>query len=217
MHMHGSMTLRCFALCSNKLTRSVLTALTLVHSTLWQKRKVATTLMWHVSRLFVIPLRANFPLEWLWGRGSAAILRGHSVCVCVCACARMCMCACSHVHVCVLACSCVRACVQACMCVCVHTYMCMFVYEVSMSEWETGIARARVQGYRYIVWIFTPGRRMRKDDVGRALSRLDVSRLLCFICGPPPMIEDIQILLRDLGVGSDCIHIEKWWWQLYSA
>ena len=136
MHMHGSMTLRCFALCSNKLTRSVLTALTLVHSTLWQKRKVATTLMWHVSRLFVIPLRANFPLEWLWGRGSAAILRGHSVCVCVCvrahACvcarARMCMCACSHVHV------CVRVCRHACVCVCTHTCACSCMKWAWVSE-----------------------------------------------------------------------------------
>ena len=52
---------------------------------------------------------------------------------------------------------------------------------------------------------------MQKDDVGRALSGLDVSRLLCYICGPPPMIEDVPIFLRHFGVHSDCIRIEKWW------
>ena len=55
------------------------------------------------------------------------------------------------------------------------------------------------------------GRRFQKDDLERAVARLDVTRLRCFICGPPPMIEDIETVLRNLGVDSGCINVEKWW------
>lgn len=58
---------------------------------------------------------------------------------------------------------------------------------------------------------FSSGRRLQKDDLGRAVARLDVTRLQCFICGPPPMIEDLQIVLRDLGVDLGCVNFEKWW------
>ncbi|XP_019364208.1 PREDICTED: oxidoreductase NAD-binding domain-containing protein 1 [Gavialis gangeticus] len=34
---------------------------------------------------------------------------------------------------------------------------------------------------------------------------------LWYICGPPPMIESISKLLKNLGVPADCILFEKWW------
>ncbi|XP_019391128.1 PREDICTED: oxidoreductase NAD-binding domain-containing protein 1 [Crocodylus porosus] len=34
---------------------------------------------------------------------------------------------------------------------------------------------------------------------------------LWYICGPPPMIESISKLLKNLGVPTDCILFEKWW------
>ncbi|KYO26879.1 oxidoreductase NAD-binding domain-containing protein 1 isoform A [Alligator mississippiensis] len=34
---------------------------------------------------------------------------------------------------------------------------------------------------------------------------------LWYICGPPPMIESISKLLKNLGVPADCIFFEKWW------
>jgi ferredoxin-NADP reductase len=33
---------------------------------------------------------------------------------------------------------------------------------------------------------------------------------LCFICGPPALVEDIPRLLADLGVPRSCIRIEEW-------
>ncbi|KAM9737807.1 oxidoreductase NAD-binding domain-containing protein 1 isoform 1-T2 [Menidia menidia] len=42
-------------------------------------------------------------------------------------------------------------------------------------------------------------------------ARVDTSRTLCFLCGPPPMIEAISQTLRDLGLPADRIIFEKWW------
>ncbi|XP_031441950.1 oxidoreductase NAD-binding domain-containing protein 1 [Clupea harengus] len=36
-------------------------------------------------------------------------------------------------------------------------------------------------------------------------------RTLCFLCGPPPMIEGLSALLRSLGLSEDRIRYEKWW------
>ena len=33
--------------------------------------------------------------------------------------------------------------------------------------------------------------------------------LHCFVCGPPPMTEDMLAALKDLGV--EHIHFERWW------
>lgn len=54
-------------------------------------------------------------------------------------------------------------------------------------------------------------RRLQAADVAGAILGLDPSRLQCFICGPPPMIEDVQTFLRDGGVTTECVHVEKWW------
>lgn len=34
---------------------------------------------------------------------------------------------------------------------------------------------------------------------------------LCYLCGPPPMIEALSHTLRDLGLPTDRILFEKWW------
>ncbi len=54
-------------------------------------------------------------------------------------------------------------------------------------------------------------RRMCKDDIQAAVSLLDMSMLQCYVCGPPPMTEDILILLASCGVKDHQIHHEKWW------
>ncbi|XP_061738408.1 oxidoreductase NAD-binding domain-containing protein 1 [Nerophis ophidion] len=40
---------------------------------------------------------------------------------------------------------------------------------------------------------------------------VDPKRTLCYLCGPPPMIEAISRTLRDLGLAQDRIVFEKWW------
>ncbi|TMS18457.1 Oxidoreductase NAD-binding domain-containing protein 1 [Larimichthys crocea] len=42
-------------------------------------------------------------------------------------------------------------------------------------------------------------------------ARVDPQRTLCFLCGPPPMIEAISKTLMDFGLPKDRILFEKWW------
>ncbi|CAN9503851.1 unnamed protein product [Ophioblennius macclurei] len=42
-------------------------------------------------------------------------------------------------------------------------------------------------------------------------THVDPQRTLCYLCGPPPMIEAISKTLMDLGLSKDKILFEKWW------
>ncbi|XP_062292090.1 oxidoreductase NAD-binding domain-containing protein 1 isoform X2 [Scomber scombrus] len=42
-------------------------------------------------------------------------------------------------------------------------------------------------------------------------TRVDPKRTLCYLCGPPPMIEAISKTLMELGLSKDRIIFEKWW------
>ncbi|XP_061838472.1 oxidoreductase NAD-binding domain-containing protein 1 [Nerophis lumbriciformis] len=42
-------------------------------------------------------------------------------------------------------------------------------------------------------------------------AHVDPERTLCYLCGPPPMIEAISRTLQDLGLAQDRIVFEKWW------
>ncbi|KAG8005125.1 Oxidoreductase NAD-binding domain-containing protein 1, partial [Nibea albiflora] len=42
-------------------------------------------------------------------------------------------------------------------------------------------------------------------------AHVDPRRTLCFLCGPPPMIEAISKTLMDFGLPKDRILFEKWW------
>ncbi|XP_053302723.1 oxidoreductase NAD-binding domain-containing protein 1 isoform X1 [Pleuronectes platessa] len=42
-------------------------------------------------------------------------------------------------------------------------------------------------------------------------ARVDPQRTLCYLCGPPPMIEGISKTLMDFGLSKDRILFEKWW------
>ncbi|KAM9383960.1 oxidoreductase NAD-binding domain-containing protein 1 isoform 2-T2 [Pholidichthys leucotaenia] len=42
-------------------------------------------------------------------------------------------------------------------------------------------------------------------------AHVDPQRTLCYLCGPPPMIEAISETLMDLGLPKDRILFEKWW------
>ncbi|XP_051246024.1 oxidoreductase NAD-binding domain-containing protein 1 isoform X2 [Dicentrarchus labrax] len=42
-------------------------------------------------------------------------------------------------------------------------------------------------------------------------AHVDPQRTLCFLCGPPPMIEAISKTLMDFGLTKDRILYEKWW------
>ncbi len=55
------------------------------------------------------------------------------------------------------------------------------------------------------------GQRITGEDITEALSHLDPSQLQCFVCGPPPMIADIEQMLEECHVTRACIHTEKWW------
>lgn len=42
-------------------------------------------------------------------------------------------------------------------------------------------------------------------------AHVDPQRTLCYLCGPPPMIEAISETLMGLGLAKDRILFEKWW------
>ncbi|XP_023286863.1 oxidoreductase NAD-binding domain-containing protein 1 [Seriola lalandi dorsalis] len=42
-------------------------------------------------------------------------------------------------------------------------------------------------------------------------AHVDPQRTLCYLCGPPPMLEAISKTLTDLGLSKDRILFEKWW------
>jgi NAD(P)H-flavin reductase len=39
---------------------------------------------------------------------------------------------------------------------------------------------------------------------------VDDPSTLCFVCGPTAMVADVPPMLRKLGIGENCIHVEKW-------
>lgn len=42
-------------------------------------------------------------------------------------------------------------------------------------------------------------------------SHISPVRTLCYLCGPPPMIESVSRDLQNLGLSMDKILFEKWW------
>ncbi|XP_033639224.1 oxidoreductase NAD-binding domain-containing protein 1-like isoform X2 [Asterias rubens] len=54
-------------------------------------------------------------------------------------------------------------------------------------------------------------KRIDSEAIATAIQRLDKENLRCFICGPPPMIADIETHLEECGIREDQIHCEKWW------
>lgn len=42
-------------------------------------------------------------------------------------------------------------------------------------------------------------------------ANVDPQRTLCYLCGPPPMIEAVSQTLMHLGLPKDRIVFEKWW------
>ena len=54
-------------------------------------------------------------------------------------------------------------------------------------------------------------RRMTSGDVSCAVSKLKQTRLQSYICGPPPMIEEVEKMLNSCGVDPGRVFAEKWW------
>ncbi|KAL5466981.1 hypothetical protein EMCRGX_G031146 [Ephydatia muelleri] len=53
--------------------------------------------------------------------------------------------------------------------------------------------------------------RITREDLTQAVATLDLLNLFCFVCGPPPMTDNVIQCLRDVGVPQNCIQYEKWW------
>uniref|UniRef100_A0A8D0B484 Oxidoreductase NAD-binding domain-containing protein 1 n=1 Tax=Salvator merianae TaxID=96440 RepID=A0A8D0B484_SALMN len=50
-------------------------------------------------------------------------------------------------------------------------------------------------------------RRISANDLKKNISK----DTLCYICGPPPMIESVSKMLKNLGISEENIFFEKWW------
>ena len=53
--------------------------------------------------------------------------------------------------------------------------------------------------------------RINESRLQEAVSSLDRNRLICYICGPPPMIQQITEILYKMGIEESRILFEKWW------
>ena len=40
----------------------------------------------------------------------------------------------------------------------------------------------------------------------------DATNMLCYVCGPSPMIDSVKEMLTQLGLSEAQIFFEKWWW-----
>uniref|UniRef100_A0A674EBB9 Oxidoreductase NAD-binding domain containing 1 n=1 Tax=Salmo trutta TaxID=8032 RepID=A0A674EBB9_SALTR len=52
---------------------------------------------------------------------------------------------------------------------------------------------------------------IRKLSEGELRRHVDPNTTLCYLCGPPPMIESLVQTLLSLGLSQDRILFEKWW------
>lgn len=53
--------------------------------------------------------------------------------------------------------------------------------------------------------------RINESRLQEAVATLDKSQLMCYICGPPPMIKHVSDVLYKLNIAENRIHFEKWW------
>lgn len=79
-------------------------------------------------------------------------------------------------------------------------------------EWRA-LARAGRIEYRQTVtrhsasdWTGNRGR----IGIGELAPLVRDARTMCFVCGPPTMVEDVPRLLENLGVAQDRVYIEEW-------
>ena len=54
-------------------------------------------------------------------------------------------------------------------------------------------------------------RRINRDDMREAFGWLNKDQTRTFICGPSPMITDMEQLLIEQGIDKKFILYEKWW------
>jgi glycine betaine catabolism B len=53
-------------------------------------------------------------------------------------------------------------------------------------------------------------RRRGRIDLGMLRPLIGPSAPLCFLCGPPTMVDDVTHLLSQLGVPADHVRTEQW-------
>ena len=58
----------------------------------------------------------------------------------------------------------------------------------------------------------TWGRRMERRDLEQCLQTAeDKARTLCYVCGPPGMVETVKSWLEELSISPQNIKYELWW------
>lgn len=59
----------------------------------------------------------------------------------------------------------------------------------------------------------TVNRRISEEDIASAIHGLDSEKnenILCYLCGPPPMVKDLKLILQQY-LPDKCIFYENWW------
>ncbi|XP_067649713.1 oxidoreductase NAD-binding domain-containing protein 1-like isoform X2 [Haliotis asinina] len=53
--------------------------------------------------------------------------------------------------------------------------------------------------------------RIKQEHVQEATDKLNSGKVECYLCGPSPMIADIETMLKACGITESSIHYERWW------
>jgi ferredoxin-NADP reductase len=61
------------------------------------------------------------------------------------------------------------------------------------------------------LYLLFSGRRINKDDIKETFDWLNKDQTRTYICGPSPMIADMEHLLIEQGLNKQSILYEKWW------
>ncbi|XP_062514223.1 oxidoreductase NAD-binding domain-containing protein 1-like [Corticium candelabrum] len=80
-----------------------------------------------------------------------------------------------------------------------NSYFQVFFYITGQERYSTSVP----QGYQF--------GRINSHVLHEKIQSLDRRRLLCYVCGPPPMSESVCKMLEHTGIDESQILYEKWW------
>ena len=60
-------------------------------------------------------------------------------------------------------------------------------------------------------WNLLSVQRIGQNDISQCFDWLRKDRVTAYLCGPSPMLTDMEKLLIEQGVSRAKIHYEKWW------
>lgn len=86
------------------------------------------------------------------------------------------------------------------------TFCLSLLSQISLSRFDSQLWVSAEMDLKSV--FFSSGGRITEEELQ---AHVNPQRTLCYLCGPPPMIEAVSKTLTDLGLSKDRILFEKWW------